>query len=179
MTGHRISFFLLALSLAGSASWAASAAQTTTEITSSKVQTMEARNKAVVESALKAWMTGDGAALQALLSDDIEWTISGNSVAAGTTHGRQELMSKVLGPFGARFNKSPDRFRPREIKGLYADGDTVVAHFLAAGTTNSGQPYENNYVWILTLRDGKVVRATAFFDSIAFNELWQQPASQE
>jgi hypothetical protein len=26
----------------------------------------------------------------------------------------------------------------------------------------------------MTLRDDKVVEATAFFDSIAFNELWQQ-----
>ncbi len=25
----------------------------------------------------------------------------------------------------------------------------------------------------MTLRDGKVVRGTAFYDSIAFNELWE------
>jgi uncharacterized protein len=29
------------------------------------------------------------------------------------------------------------------------------------------------YAWIMTLRDGLVVNGTAFYDSIAFNELWQ------
>jgi uncharacterized protein len=36
-----------------------------------------------------------------------------------------------------------------------------------------GTVYENTYVWIMTLRGGKVVDGTAFYDSIAFNELWQ------
>lgn len=119
-------------------------------------------------------MAGDGGAFQSLLSDDVEWTIAGNSAAAGTTRGRQELMTKVLGPFGARFSQSADRFKPRVIHGVYADGDTVVAHFLGVGTTNNGRPYENSYVWLLSMRDGKIARATAFFDGIAFNELWQQ-----
>ena len=44
---------------------------------------------------------------------------------------------------------------------------------------NDGRPYSNSYLWLLTMRGGKVVRATAFFDSIAFNELWRRvvPAS--
>ncbi len=129
-------------------------------------------NKAAVERALQAWMSGDGGALQPLLSDEVEWTIAGNSAASGTTRGRAELMSKVLGPFGARFSRSEDRFRPRRILGVYADGDSVVAHFDGAGIANDGKPYTNSYVWLLTMRDGKVTQATAFFDSIAFNDLW-------
>lgn len=133
---------------------------------------MSQSNKVRVESTLQAWMTGDGSALQRLLSDDIEWTIAGNSAAAGTTRGREELMQKVLKPFGERFNQSSDRFQPRAIHGIYAEGDVVVAHFTGAGTTNNGQVYENSYVWLLTMIDGKVVRAIAFFDAIAFDRLW-------
>jgi ketosteroid isomerase-like protein len=133
-----------------------------------------AANKAAVENVLKAWMTGDSGALQQLLSDDVEWTITGNSLAAGTTHGRAELISAVLGPFGARFALSQDRFRPRHIGGIYADGDVVVANFDGAGVANDGKPYTNSYVWLLTMRNGKVLKATAFFDSIAFDELWQR-----
>jgi len=140
---------------------------------------MTAKNKATVEAILTDWMGGDGGALQRLLDDDIVWTITGNSLASGTTHGRAELNAKVLTPFGARFNHSHDRFRPRKIYGVYAEGDTVIAHLDAAGTANDGKPYENSYVWILTMRDGKAIRATAFFDSIAFDELWRRvPASQ-
>jgi len=40
------------------------------------------------------------------------------------------------------------------------------------GTTTAGTTYQNAYAWFLTLSDGKVVDGTAFYDSIAFNELW-------
>jgi ketosteroid isomerase-like protein len=130
-------------------------------------------NKATVETILKSWMDGAGS-LQDLVADEIEWTITGNSLGAGTTHGRAELNAKVLGPFGARFSHSSDRFRPSTIHGIYGDGDTVIVHLDGAGVANDGLPYTNSYVWILTLRDGKAVRATAFFDSIAFDELWRR-----
>ncbi|WP_157986839.1 nuclear transport factor 2 family protein [Pseudomonas sp. Larv2_ips] len=108
---------------------------------------MSATNKAVVTTAFIGWMGGHNESLQSLLSDDIEWNISGNSAAAGKTKGKPELMRRVLGPFGARFS--------------------------GAGTTNDGTRYENDYVWLLTMRNGKAVKGTAFFDSVAFNELWR------
>jgi ketosteroid isomerase-like protein len=45
-----------------------------------------------------------------------------------------------------------------------------------AGTRSArdGLPYRNTYSWFLTLREGKIVRASAFFDSLAFNDLWQR-----
>jgi ketosteroid isomerase-like protein len=153
---------------------AASAQDAAVRQVSSQERTVEAKNKATVKATLEAWKAGDGSALQRLVSDDIEWTIAGNSAAAGTTHGWAELMDKVLRPFGARFSHSSNRFRPSVIHGIYADGNTVTAHFDGAGTTNNGQSYENSYVWLLTMRDGKAIRATAFFDSIAFDELWKQ-----
>lgn len=179
MTKARISFLLMALSLAGFASVSTSAAEVTTHAASNRGTSMQARNKAVIESMLRSWMNGDSSVFQAHLSDDIEWTIPGNSAIAGTTHGRQELMTKILAPFGARFVKSTDSFKPRAIDGIYADGDTVVAQFVGSGTTNNGRPYRNNYLWVLAMQDGKIVRATAFFDSVAFNELWQQSPAQQ
>ena len=42
------------------------------------------------------------------------------------------------------------------------------------GVANDGVPYENSYAWFMTFEDGKVVDGTAFYDSIAFNELWER-----
>ena len=42
-----------------------------------------------------------------------------------------------------------------------------------AGTTVAGTTYENTYAWIMTLNDGQVIDATAFYDSISINELWK------
>ena len=53
-----------------------------------------------------------------------------------------------------------------------AEGDTVVAHFDAQGTARDGKPYVNSYAWILTLKDGRIVRAHAFFDAHAFDDFW-------
>jgi uncharacterized protein len=131
-------------------------------------------NKRKVEKMLAAWKDGQGQALMELLSEDIEWTIVGKSLVAGTTRGKTELREKVLGPFGARFGQSSERFRPVTVHGIYQEGDTVVAHFDGRGTANDGEPYLNSYAWFLTFQQGVVIRATAFFDSIAFNDLWQR-----
>jgi ketosteroid isomerase-like protein len=39
-----------------------------------------------------------------------------------------------------------------------------------AGTTVVDRTYGNTYAWIMTLNNGE---ATAFYDSISFNELWK------
>jgi ketosteroid isomerase-like protein len=177
MTSTRLVSAVMTGAVIASLAMAIPAARAATAAASSKARTAHidtAANKTVVDTMLRRWMGGDYGALQPMLADDIEWTIAGNSLVAGTTRSRDELNRKVLGPFGARFAQSQDRFRPRTIHAVYADGGTVVAHFSAAGTTNAGKPYTNSYVWMLTMRDGKAVRVTAFFDSIAFDEFWRQ-----
>jgi uncharacterized protein len=58
------------------------------------------------------------------------------------------------------------------IRHIYTDGDTVIVFFDAKGTARDGKPYVNTYAWFLDMRDGKVIAASAFFDSIEFDELW-------
>jgi len=130
-----------------------------------------ASNKQKVEAALTAWSNGTGSVLE-VLADDIRWTVIGNSLISGTTVGKDELNEKINGPFGARFAQSTDKFHPVAIRGIYGDGDTVIAYFEGRGIANDGKPYENNYAWFLKMKDGVAVEGTAFFDSIAFNNLW-------
>jgi ketosteroid isomerase-like protein len=75
-------------------------------------------------------------------------------------------------PFNARM-QAP--LRPT-IRGLYVDGPTVIVHFDAEGLARDGLPYRNTYTWYLEMRAGKVVRGTAFYDSVAFNDLWSRVA---
>ena len=53
--------------------------------------------------------------------------------------------------------------------------------FDARGTARDEKPYVNTYAWFLTMRDDKVVKAFAFFDSTEFNEFWTRvsPASSQ
>jgi ketosteroid isomerase-like protein len=127
----------------------------------------EAENKQVIQQAFDAWAAGRGGVFD-LLAPDAQWTIVGNSVAAGTYHSREEFLSKVIRPFNARM-ATP--LVPK-VHALYADGDTVIAYFDASATSRDGSRYDNTYTWYLRMREGAIVEAVAFFDSIEFNDFW-------
>jgi ketosteroid isomerase-like protein len=127
----------------------------------------ESRNKAIVERALTAWKNGTGSPYD-LLADDASWTIVGRSLASKTYESREAFMRDVIRPFNARMSAP---LKP-EVRQLYAEGDTVIAFFDARGTAGDGTPYVNTYAWFLTMRDDKIVKAFAFFDSTEFNEFW-------
>ena len=137
-------------------------------------------NQQVVERAFDAWSRGESH-VSDIFDPDMRWEIVGRSAAAGTYLSAQQFVAEVLQPFASRF--SPDApFRPVRVRSTHADGDTVVVVWDGEGTTRVGTTYANVYAWFLTMRDGLVVDATAFFDSIAFDELWHgvpiaEPAS--
>jgi ketosteroid isomerase-like protein len=79
-------------------------------------------------------------------------------------------MSEVIRPFNARMKVG---LKPT-IRNIYTDGDTVIVFFDASGTARDGKTYANTYAWFLELRNGKIVKASAFFDSVVFNEFWQR-----
>jgi uncharacterized protein len=104
-----------------------------------------------------------------LLADGIRWTIVGRSAASKTYESKQQFVDEVLDPFGRRF-RTP--FRPVAIRGLYADAVIVV--WDGEGIARDGKPYAYTYAWFPTFRAGLAVEATAFYDSIAFNDLWSR-----
>ena len=152
--------FVLAIATLSAAARGIVSAQSTGSAT-------EARNKGIVEASLKAWADGTGSPYDLLL-DDATWTIVGRSAASKTYQGREAFMREVIRPFNARMSAP---LKP-EIRRIYADGDTVIAFFDAKGTARDGKPYANTYAWFLQMRDGKIVAAFAFFDSLEFNQLW-------
>jgi ketosteroid isomerase-like protein len=128
-------------------------------------------NRKVVADAFEAWSRGEGY-VSSIFAEEMTWQIVGRSRASGTYASAQEFSDAVLQPFAARFR--PDTpFRPVTIRGIYADGDTVIVLWDGEGTTTAGTTYRNTYAWFMTLRDGKVIDGTAFYDSIAFDELWE------
>ncbi|OBA74921.1 ketosteroid isomerase [Mycolicibacterium elephantis] len=135
----------------------------------------EAHNLEVVRAGFDAWSNGSGSPYE-VLADDAVWEIVGNSAASRVYTGKEDFLSNVIRPFNARM-ATP--LRPT-IRDIYADADTVIVFFDAEGTARDGLPYRNTYSWFLTLADGQIIRGTAFFDSIAFNDFWQRvPAGSQ
>jgi ketosteroid isomerase-like protein len=124
-------------------------------------------NTVIVRKAFDAWKNGSGGPYD-LLADDVMWTITGNSLASKTYSSREAFMGEVIRPFNARMATG---LKPT-IRNIYADGKAVIVLFDASGTARDGKPYANTYAWFLEIEDGKIRNASAFFDSIAFNDLW-------
>lgn len=129
----------------------------------------EQRNRDLIAQSFDAWRTGTGGPYD-LLAADVSWTITGNSLAAKTYPTKDAFIGEVIQPFNARM-KSP---LVPTVRKLYAQDDTVVAFFDATGIATDDRRYSNTYAWILEMDDGQIVRAHAFFDSIAFDDLWQR-----
>jgi uncharacterized protein len=130
-------------------------------------------NRRLVADAFAAWAAGTGY-VTSIFAPDMRWEIAGRSAMSKKYDSTQQLIDEVLQPFGARF--SADRpFRPVRIRAIYADDEqnAVAVIWDGEGTTTAGTTYRNAYAWFMTLREGKVIDGTAFYDSIAFNELWE------
>lgn len=68
-----------------------------------------------------------------------------------TTQRRASFIDEVLTPFARRFSiTSP--FRPVSIRGVYADGDTVIVLWDGHGTTIENTTYENCSCGFVTAR---------------------------
>jgi ketosteroid isomerase-like protein len=127
------------------------------------------RNLTAVRAGIEAWGSGTGSPFP-LLADDATWEITGNSDAAGVYSSRAELMTRVIVPLAARMSTPLIPV----IRALYSDGDTVMALFDAEGLALDGQPYRNTYAWFMQFNGDRIVKATAFYDSVAFNDLWRR-----
>lgn len=128
-------------------------------------------NKELVVASFERWRAGTGSPFE-LLAEEADWTIVGSSPLSKTYPSRQAFLDEVITPFNARM-ATP--LKP-SVRGIYADGDTVIAFFDASATTKDDQPYRNTYTWYFRMAGSKVVSATAFFDTRDFDDFWNRAA---
>jgi uncharacterized protein len=126
----------------------------------------EDSNKALVRVSFDRWREAKGGPFE-LLADDVEWTIVGSSPLARTYRSKQEFIDTVIAPFNARM-ATP---LVPTVRGIFADGDTVIILFDAEATVIDGKPYRNSYTWYFWMKDSKAI---AFFDNRHFDEFWNR-----
>jgi len=86
---------------------------------------------------------------------------------AGTYHGVDDFIERATGPLTSRLATPV----VPELHEVWAQGDTVIIRFDGSATTTSGAPYENQFVWIFRMSEGKVIQAEAFLDLVAYQEV--------
>ncbi|HUO37919.1 MAG TPA: nuclear transport factor 2 family protein [Mycobacterium sp.] len=117
------------------------------------------QNIEIAKRGYDAFSSGDMETVMSLIDDDIDWVQPGESAISGTYHGKGEL-SELL----RRMAEKGTTVRPLRF---FADGDTVVV--LSEGTVGGETARE---VDVLTIRDGKTVRAEACTDTALMERVY-------
>jgi ketosteroid isomerase-like protein len=128
--------------------------------------TEQSRNKALIRESFERWQNGTGSPFD-LLHPESEWTIIGSSPLS-KTYNRADFFEKVVTPFKALLKTQA----VPTVLGIFADGDMVIVRFDAEATAMDGSAYHNNYAWFLEIKDGQIMKGTAFFDTRYYDALW-------
>ncbi|MBP2340216.1 ketosteroid isomerase-like protein [Saccharothrix coeruleofusca] len=118
-------------------------------------------NKAIVLEAVAR--QNSGGSFYDFLHPRVRWTI----VNGRTYRDKQEFLAEGAAPILDRL-RTVLRMTPTS---LLEEGDTVAYQFTADATALDGQPYHNDYCWLLTFRRGLIVRVHAYLDMGAVREL--------
>ncbi|MGH3536800.1 MAG: nuclear transport factor 2 family protein [Pseudonocardiaceae bacterium] len=111
---------------------------------------------AFVGSAYEAFAKGDVETVMSLLTDDIEYYVSGRSPVSGTYKGKDE----VLGLFGKMMELSGGTFQV-EVQDILANDKHGVALTIKRGQRAS-KTLESRSVHVWDIRDGKCTRFRAY-----------------
>ena len=127
----------------------------------------EENNVRLVKDALDAAADDFSELGNRVFTEDVEWTITGYGLVARTFHGIRDLIDNAEQALFDRW-ASPAKV---VTKGVWADGDKVFTHITSATDAIDGLPYRNEYLYILTMKDGKVVAGTAWLDLRSYYDI--------
>jgi ketosteroid isomerase-like protein len=126
------------------------------------METSETRQ--LIEAYYSALTSGDRDGVAALVADECRWVPpatapfgpveGGDAVVAALTGGVVREMFDLSKPFGL------------EVRSTIVDGDkAVVQQRLTATARGTGRAYDNQYCWVYTCRDGKIVHMEEYADT--------------
>ncbi|MDQ1081605.1 nuclear transport factor 2 family protein [Pseudoroseomonas cervicalis] len=124
----------------------------------------EQANLQIVKAALAQAAQDFPIFFQSIFAEDVEWSIAGHGPVARTYSGMKDLFENAE---DALFRRLAEPLRIT-TRGVWADGDEVFARIDSASRAIDGEPYRNGYMYIMTLKDGKVVSGIEWLDLNAY-----------
>ena len=120
------------------------------------------QNVRTVKDFFAAIGKGDEAALRALVAEDIEWIIPGKDWPLAGTYRGQSGLARLLKTASETLGTSTE---PREF---VAQGDRVLVVGFASGKVKAtNKLFEDDWVFAITVRDGKLTSIREYVDTQA------------
>lgn len=124
------------------------------------MQTEETRE--LMERFLERRLANDPS-LEDFFADDVEWQLPA-SVCVTPYRGRTRVFELLTGGLSAQvLDGSTEK---REVVRVIIDGDTAAVEQRMTATTHWGTKYVNEYCWVYTWRDGKIIRLREYNDTL-------------
>jgi ketosteroid isomerase-like protein len=124
-----------------------------------------------IKKVYEAFTNRDIKAILNLLSPDVEWGEPENpyNPAAGTRHGHKGFLEWL------EVGRQSEEIVALEPKKFLTDNDTVaVVGYTKCIAKPTGKSYETDFVHLVTLKDGKIIRFQEFFDTYTAAEAFRQ-----
>lgn len=126
---------------------------------------MSEKNKEAAVTYLKALVDGDAALMDSVLTDDFA-AIDRNTAKIGGWRSREEVVA-----FAAAV---PSLFKERlrfEYESVTAEADRVICQVKGYSRLADGREYNNQYIYLFHIRDGKIYHMDGYYDSKLADEL--------
>ena len=130
-------------------------------------------NVQIVKDFLAAMGGANKRDLLALVAEEIEWIVPGEDWPLAGTHrghtGVEEVLQKASGEIETTYPKPPE---------FVAQGDRVLVVGVATGKIKAtNRAFKDDWVFDITVRDGKVTRIREYIDTQALARASQKDAS--
>ena len=132
-------------------------------------------NKQLATHLFARFSTNDIAGALDLLADDATWWIAGKPEAqpAAGEHDKTwmtRLFHRMVSQFDGPLQMT--------VRGLIAEDDRVAVEVVGNGRLLDGRRYQNEYHFLLTIRDGKIASVREHLDTQHVVATWFAPASE-
>lgn len=136
-------------------------------IDSTPIESQE--NKELILQAFNGWENGTFNFFD-LLDEEVIWTVAGRSPVSGIYVGKRDFIDRAVTPI---HEKLSTKITPSLIS-VTAIKDQVWITWTGRAVTKNGNIYENHYAWLMTIRERKIVQATAFLDTYELTKLMKK-----
>ena len=105
--------------------------------------------------------------LENFIAENVQWIITGSSVLAGVYTSRTDFINSAI----SRLKFSLDGGIQWRVNNVIIDGTFVVLEMTSKAVAKNGQPYNNQYVWILEF-NGKIFhKVRVYFDDVLVDKV--------
>lgn len=95
------------------------------------------------------------------LADDAIWIACGQNSWSGVYRGKETILTDI---FDRLREKLDDRNTCVPAR-IHADGDFVIVEAKGQNQLKNGQRYDNEYCFVIRMRDGKMIEITEYLDT--------------